>query len=82
MPSNAPLSVTVDKMPVGRRMWQSNNYGGLTSSPIKIHIDDPVPVGRVKSLAMAMTSFDPQERPSAERVLQELDDIIGECKLL
>ena len=65
-------------MPVGRRMWLSREYGGLTTAPVKTFMKDSVLVKRVKVIVSIMVSFNPEDRPTAGEVLQEMQDIAGE----
>ena len=74
--------ISVHDMPLGRRMWQSGEYGGLTTAPIKVHVSDNFHVKMLKTLIMSMVSFEPSERPTAAQVLQEITNITGTTVLL
>jgi hypothetical protein len=74
-PKNLPVSV--DGLPVGRRLWDSHTYGGMTTTPVMFEVNDTQPEAKVKGLASIMISFAPDKKPSVTNVLKEMEALLG-----
>ena len=71
------MVVSVKSWPVGRMAFESQQRGGLITSPVKFNIKDSPQVNQLKALVSTMISFDPKERPSIDEVLESLQAIAG-----
>ena len=72
------ISFIVKGKDVGRFMDKSTFRKGLKTSPVVFSKDDSVATRMLKALISQMISMEPEDRPSAEEVLEQLLDVAGE----
>ena len=72
----------VSSLPVGLAMFKKYKRTKSTTVPFEIQRGDTPKVVKVKSLAFKMISYKPEERPTAEEVLHEIQLITGNQHVL